>query len=105
MEANPTPIVCDLNKLTDAEREREQKLLMEIWNAALEISELPSGYALRFSGDSSIVLRLAEFVTLERLCCPFLHFELRCEAEGGPVWLIATGRKGVKQFLKMLLSQ
>jgi hypothetical protein len=30
---------------------------------------------------------------------------LRCEAEGGSVWLIATGHEGVKQFLKALLSQ
>ena len=104
MEANPRPIAYDLSKLTDAEREREQELLMEIRNAALEIREIPSGYELRFSGDSSIVLRLAEFITLERLCCPFLNFE-RLAAEGGPVWLIATGRKGVKQFLKMLLCQ
>jgi hypothetical protein len=105
MEAQPAPIACDLNKLTDAERERERNLLIEIRNATLEIRDLPLGYALRFSGESSTVLKLAEFITLERLCCHFLNFELRCEAEGGSVWLIATGHEGVKQFLKALLSQ
>jgi hypothetical protein len=105
MEVNLTPIACDLHKLTDAERERERKLLMDIRNATLEIRDLPLGYALRFSGDSSIVLMLAEFMALERLCCAFLNLELRCEADGGPVWLNATGREGVKQFLRTLLRK
>ena len=105
MEAKPAPIACDLHKLTEAERSREQSLLTEIRDAALELRDLPMGYALRFSGDSATVLKLAEFITLERVCCPFLNFELRCDAEGGPVWLNLTGRDSVKQFLAVLLSQ
>ena len=105
MEAKPAPIACDLDKLTEAERTREQNLLIEICNAALEIKHLPLGYAVRFSGDSATVLKLAEFVTLERVCCRFLDFDLRCEADGGPVWLNMTGREGVKQFLRVLLKE
>jgi len=104
MEAKPAPIACDLHKLTEAERSREQSLLTEIRDAALELRDLPMGYALRFSGDSATVLKLAEFITLERVCCPFLNSELRCEAEGGPVWLNVTGREGIKQFLETILS-
>jgi len=105
METNPPPIACDLHKLTGAERSREQSLLTEIRDAALELRDLPMGYALRFSGDSATVLKLAEFITLERVCCPFLSFELRCESERGSVWLNLTGREGVKQFLGKLLGQ
>jgi hypothetical protein len=85
MEDKPAPIACDLHKLTAAEREREKSLLDEVRKAALEIRDVPSGYALQFPGDASTVLTLAEFITLERACCPFLNFELRCEAEGGAV--------------------
>ena len=105
MEARPAPIACDLHKLTEAERKQEQGLLTEIRNAALEIKDLPLGYTLRFGGDSATVRKLAEFITLERVCCPFLEFDLRCEAEGGPIWLCITGGEGVKQFLGSLLSQ
>ena len=106
MEDKPAPpIACDLHKLTAAEREREKSLLDEVRKAALEIRDIPSGYALQFPGDAGTVLTLAEFITLERACCPFLDFELRCEAEGGAVSLSMTGREGVKQFLQKLLSQ
>src|SRR5215471_8461622 len=43
----------------------------------------------------------AEFITLERLCCPFYDFALESEREGGPVWLTLTGREGVKEFAKI----
>jgi hypothetical protein len=105
MQARPAPIACDLHTLAEAERKREQSLLIEMRNAALEIKDLPLGYVLRFTGDSATVLKLAEFITLKRVCCPFLEFDLRCEAEGGPVWLYITGREPVKQFLGKLLSQ
>jgi hypothetical protein len=99
------PIACDLHRLTAAEREREKRLLDEVRKAAVEIRDVPAGYTLQFPGDAGIVLTLAEFITLERACCAFLDFELRCEAEGGPVSLSMTGREGVKQFLQKLLSQ
>src|SRR5262245_19332682 len=105
MEARPGPIACALHLLTEAERKREQNLLTEIRNAALEIKGHPFGYALLFAGDSATVLQVAEFITLERVCCPFLEFHLRCEAESGPVWLNITGREPAKQFLGQLLGQ
>jgi hypothetical protein len=69
MQVRPSPIACELHKLTEAERKREQSLLIEMRNAALEIKDLPLGYILRFTGDSATVLKLAEFITLERVCC------------------------------------
>lgn len=43
----------------------------------------------------------AEYVTLERLCCPFFDFALEAKREAGPVWLTLTGREGVKEFAKI----
>jgi hypothetical protein len=51
MGTNPAPIACDLHQLTEAERSREQSLLTEIRDAALELRDLPMGCAQRFSGD------------------------------------------------------
>ena len=46
----------------------------------------------------------AEFIALERLCCPFLNFGLEIKAEGGPVWLRLSGREGVKAFIREEIS-
>jgi hypothetical protein len=41
---------------------------------------------------------VAEWIALERRCCPFFRFQLDVEGETGPVWLRLTGA-GVKEFL------
>ena len=45
------------------------------------------------------LVRVAEFIELERRCCPFFRFELEVQDEGGAAWLRLTGRMGVKQFI------
>lgn len=72
----------------------------ELFRAVEEIVELPGGYAFRLPNDADTLVRAAEFVSLERLCCPFLGFTLEVEREGGPVWLRLTGREGVKAFIR-----
>jgi hypothetical protein len=42
-------------------------------------------YAFRISVDCLSPTTIAEWITLERKCCPFLEFELRFEADRGPV--------------------
>jgi len=43
----------------------------------------------------------AEFITLERLCCPFFEFELIAEKADGSMWLRLKGGDGVKDFIKI----
>lgn len=69
-----------------------------------ETRELPDGYEFRFADDSNALKGLVDFVSLEKLCCPFLRFEIDVEAENGPVWLRLTGREGVKAFIKEEIS-
>lgn len=104
MEQTHSPIACRLDRLTETERAREGLLLQLIREATLEIQELPMGCALRLPNDSAVLLQIAEFISLERLCCPFFHFEVQIEPDAGPVWLRLTGRQGVKQFLADVLK-
>lgn len=69
-----------------------------------EIRELADGYEFRLADDSSAITTAAEFISLERLCCPFLNFGLEIKAEGGPVWLRLRGREGVKAFIREEIS-
>jgi hypothetical protein len=105
MTQNQSAIACRLEALTESQRQREQELLQFIRKAGREGKETTTGYAIRLPSNSSVVLQIAEFITLERLCCPFLSFELQVEAEGGPIWLRLTGREGVKEFLTGIFSR
>ena len=68
------------------------------------IQELSNGFDFRLADEPSSILKAAEFIALEKLCCPFLNFAIEIKAEGGPVWLRLTGREGVKDFIREEIS-
>jgi hypothetical protein len=92
------PIACNLSALTAEQRQRHAVITAQLSQAVQEVQELPAGYAFRYVTDESTWMVVAEWVNLERRCCPFLIFTLIYEA-GGPVWLRLTGQAGVKQFI------
>jgi hypothetical protein len=90
--------------LSDEQRKRISVLIEQIRKSGQELRELPDGYALRLPAESETVRDVAEYITLERLCCPFFRFDMEVEQEGGPLWLRLTGREGVKEFTKQELG-
>lgn len=101
---NETPFMCRLDALDRAQRERHQALGKQLHADIQEVKELPNGYAFRLPAESSTIMSVAEWVTFERLCCPFFNFALELEGEGKPLWLRMTGREGVKPFMKSELG-
>ncbi|HEX8137180.1 MAG TPA: hypothetical protein VF544_06280 [Pyrinomonadaceae bacterium] len=94
------PIACDMTALDGAQRER-QKLLMKRLRASVEETlPLPEGYAFRLPVEAETILFAAEFITIERLCCPFLTFELEVGPAESPLWLRLTGGAGAKEFIE-----
>lgn len=98
--AGESPIACNLNALDREQRLRHQSLTAALRDAMRETRELPDGYSFRLPSDEATIHRAAEWITLERRCCPFIAFGLEVDREGGPLWLSLTGREGVKPFLK-----
>jgi hypothetical protein len=94
------PFACSLTALTAAEREHHKELSKELHEAVKEIRELPNGYGFRLSGERRSLAMLSEWVSLERLCCPFFTFQIEAGSEAQPVWLRMTGREGVKEFMQ-----
>ena len=91
--------------LFDSERkQRYQTLTGEFESQVEEMKELDDGFAFRLNSVSVSIVRLAEWVSLERLCCAFFKFALEVEPEGGPVWLSLTGGPGVKEFVRSEIS-
>jgi hypothetical protein len=99
-----SPIACDMSAIDPGLRAGHVATGAQLFRAAEEIRELPDGYAFRLPPDDDTLLKTAEFISLERLCCPFLGFALKVEPEGGPVWLRLTGREGVKAFIREEVS-
>lgn len=96
-----SPFVCDLAAMSPEQRARHRVLAVELRGAAKEIRELPNGYAARFSTEPSFVMLIAEFITLERLCCPFFTLGLEVESDLGPLWMKVTGPEGIKPFIRV----
>ena len=99
-----SPIACDVAGLDAGQRSRQREVFATLRSAFQEVREMPEGYAFRVPSSTPHILTVAEFISLERVCCPFLDFTLEVEREGGPLWLRLTGRDGVKEFLKTLYS-
>ena len=100
--SNESQIACTREQgvFSPEQKERYQIARQQLKSTLQEVQELPDGYAFRFSSETVNILNLAEYITLERLCCRFFKFELEIEREEGPVWLRLTGGEGVKDFLR-----
>ncbi len=94
---------CRVDVLDDAERLRWQTLRKAMHAAREEARELPDGYAVRFKSDPALFLQVAEWITLERRCCPFLAFGLDWP-QGEALRLRLTGEPGVKEYLTGALA-
>lgn len=99
-----SPIACDMSVLSPAQREKHLATSRELFARVRAIEEVADGYEFRFDDEANVIEKVAEFVAIEKLCCPFLNFAITVEAEGGPVALRLTGREGVKAFVHEEIS-
>jgi len=99
-----SPIACDMSALSLDQREMHIATSRQLFSNVQAIHELSSGYEFRLADDLSAIVSAAEFISVEKLCCPFLHFALEVNAESGPVFLRLTGREGVKDFIREEIS-
>jgi len=90
---------CDLTVFTAEEREKHLADSRVLFGAALEVRDLPDGYAVRLPTESATLTQMAEFIQYDRLCCPFITFGIEVEPNGGPMWLRLTGGAAIKQGL------
>ena len=97
------PIACTLSDVDF--RQRREELLKTVIRAVVKTEELSNGFAYGFPPEAKWIAELAQFITFERECCPFLQFVLRVEPENGPVWLELTGPEGTKGFLQSVFAE
>ena len=75
----------------DAEQRERYLALRQLLSADLmEARKLVNGYAFRHSSESGVLVALAEYVSLERLRCPFFDFAIEVGRDEGEVRLRMT---------------
>jgi len=102
MSAENLPVACSL---TDSELQQRRKEVLQQTKAAITgMKETESGFIYQFSSASEQIAALANLITLEHQCCPFLTFRLTVEPGAAPVSLELSGPPGTKEFLTMLFE-
>jgi len=96
-EESQEPLACNLGAMTAQQRERHHALGEALRGMTQEVLELSDGLAFRLPPEAWTTA--AEFVSLEKLCCPFVRFQLELLENGGPLRLTLSGREGVREFL------
>lgn len=100
-----SPFACRMDAIEADRRPQHISTARHLFSSVSEIKELSNGYAFRLPDESEVLLKVAEFISLERLCCPFFDFTLEVEREGGDVRLHLTGREGVKPFIRAEIGE
>ena len=92
------PVVCDMGAFSPDERQRYQTLRTKVMNGIEEVFETPSGFRGRV-GQGIQAGEIAEWMSLERRCCPFLDLGLRLTKDRAQ-WLELQGGPDAKELLR-----
>lgn len=103
-QENSIPIACVPGAVPTERRERWIETGKQVYGRADEVKELPDGHAFRLPGTAANLLAVAEYVSLDRLCCAFIRWSVVVEPGGGPLWLHVTGPEGTKQITRVGLE-
>ena len=100
-QSNPaTPVLaCNMKAIGSTERIRYNVLLQQIKTAVKQQRELADGYAWEVDGKTISLPEAAEWVAMERRCCPFLTLQLEATGNEANYWINLKGPAGVKAFL------
>ena len=99
MSSSSAPLfACHMDALTSDERERARALREQLVAATRATTEIENGY--RFSYSDSVFLDVAEWISYERRCCPFLDFAINWKGDRAVVDVAITGPAGVKLSLR-----
>ena len=103
-ESVSRPLVCDLSAIDASNRIRHRDLLLKLRAASRDWRETTDGYSFRVVAEEMPLTDVAEWMGLERLCCPFLNLALQVAGDQEDCWLTITGPAGAKPIVKAELG-
>ena len=92
-------VACRLGAFTPEEHTRHSELMKTLVPILKSPRELENGYAFPLAATPEQFVAVAEWITLERKCCPFLEFDLKWAPQTNTPELRLTGGPGVKEFI------
>jgi len=103
-EGTASPVACNINAISANERPRYNKLMKRLRASVQGRSTLDNGYAYTLDAKAIALPEVAEWMSMERRCCPFLTVQVST-AGGQADWrLTLTGPEGTKALLEMEFS-
>ena len=93
------PIACNMKAISVTERPRYNDLIKRLRIAVQDRSELSDGSAYILDTKKISLPEVAEWITMERLCCPFLTFQLDVQGNRDSR-LTLRGPVGAKAILR-----
>lgn len=66
----------------------------------MSVQEIPYGYAFSYPNQPSLLLKIAEWISYENRCCPFIKFSLYVSGEVDSIRLELTGSEEVENLLR-----
>lgn len=93
------PLTCNMDVFTREQRKDHIRGTTQLVKAMQSVREIHNGYEFMFPNESHFITGIAEFIANERLCCPFLEFNLNVKSNGPSINLSLTGPDGTREFL------
>ena len=99
-ELRTTPaIACAPGAIPASERTTHFSLAAKLFNeTAISRSALDDGYEFQFPTEALVAV--AQFVMNERLCCPFMRFDIEMQAGTNVLVLRMSGPAGTREVLE-----
>lgn len=89
---------CNLDLLTDTDKEKRDKLLEKLTFSITDINETDKGYNISIFSNVMNLIEIENLKDIESKCCPFLDFEI--SSEGGYTVLKIIGPEDAKDYIK-----
>ena len=100
-ESSAPPVACNLKAISADKRPRYNDLMKRLRASVRGRSALNEGYVYTLEGKAIALPEVAEWMSMERRCCPFLTLQVSV-AGTQPDWLLTlTGPAGTKALLEM----
>jgi hypothetical protein len=100
-EDSAAPVIaCNLKAITAAKRPRYDDLMKRLRAAVRERDNRHDGYSYELDSTGITLPEVAEWMSMERLCCPFLKLQLSAAGNREGWVLTLTGPEGVKPLLE-----
>ena len=94
-------MACNLKAISAHERPRYNDLMKRLRGSVRGRSALNDGYVYTLVGRAITLPQVAEWMSLERRCCPFLTLQVSAAGTQSDWLLTLTGPTGTKALLEM----